>query len=162
RRLRDTSPIFMAGLPNGLVFILLNAIDRPHRTRLLCRPRSTELIANLGKNRTRPRTEFGPLLHGASYSPHNAAMSLPSPADLLLTATRPKALARLGLSWTQLQERLPRLSQVAIVGYPVPRHDVPGHDLTYQAQAGLVEPPALPRACTADWGGAQEVVIAAL
>jgi crotonobetainyl-CoA:carnitine CoA-transferase CaiB-like acyl-CoA transferase len=83
-------------------------------------------------------------------------------SDLLLTASRPTALTRLGLGWPLLHAHFPRLSQVALVGYPAPRHDQPGHDLTYQAQAGLVEPPVLPRACIADWAGAQEAVIAAL
>jgi crotonobetainyl-CoA:carnitine CoA-transferase CaiB-like acyl-CoA transferase len=83
-------------------------------------------------------------------------------ADLLITATRPAALARLGLSWTELRARYPRLLQVAIVGHDAPNEAMPGHDLTYQAQSGLLTPPNLPRACIADWAGAQEVVIAAL
>jgi crotonobetainyl-CoA:carnitine CoA-transferase CaiB-like acyl-CoA transferase len=51
---------------------------------------------------------------------------------------------------------------VAIVGHPSPDDELPGHDLTYQAQMGLLEPPALPRACIADFAGAQEVVGSAL
>src|SRR5438094_137949 len=66
-------------------------------------------------------------------------------SDLLVTATRTAALRRLGLDWASLHARDPRLCQVAIVGYPPPNQDVPGHDLTYQARAGLVEPPRLPR-----------------
>jgi crotonobetainyl-CoA:carnitine CoA-transferase CaiB-like acyl-CoA transferase len=68
----------------------------------------------------------------------------------------------LGLDWASLHARDPRLCQVAIVGYPPPNEDVPGHDLTYQAEAGLVEPPRLPRTCLADLAGAQQVVCAAL
>ena len=83
-------------------------------------------------------------------------------ADLLLTASRPAALRRLGLSWEELHSRYPRLCQVALVGYPAPLEDVPGHDLTYQARAGLLTPPHLPRACVADLAGAQEAVSAAL
>jgi crotonobetainyl-CoA:carnitine CoA-transferase CaiB-like acyl-CoA transferase len=82
--------------------------------------------------------------------------------DLLITATRPAALGRLGLDWPSLHARYPRLCQVAITGYPPPHDDVPGHDLTYQAQAGLVEPPRLPRTCLADLAGAEQVVSAAL
>jgi crotonobetainyl-CoA:carnitine CoA-transferase CaiB-like acyl-CoA transferase len=82
--------------------------------------------------------------------------------DLLVTATRPAALQRLGLGWAPLHARHPRLCQVAIVGYPPPREDLPGHDLTYQAQAGLVEPPHLPRTCVADLAGAQRAVSTAL
>jgi crotonobetainyl-CoA:carnitine CoA-transferase CaiB-like acyl-CoA transferase len=85
-----------------------------------------------------------------------------SQARLLITATRPAALARLELSWPELHERYPKLSQVSIVGNPSPHEEMPGHDLTYQAQCGLVAPPALPRACVADWAGSQEVVIASL
>jgi alpha-methylacyl-CoA racemase len=85
-----------------------------------------------------------------------------SRADLLLTATRPAALRRLGLAWVELHARYPRLCQVALVGYPAPLEDLPGHDLTYQARAGLLTPPHLPRACVADLAGAQEAVAAAL
>ena len=83
-------------------------------------------------------------------------------ADLLLTATRPSSLDRLGLSWTSVHDRFPRLCQVAIVGYPIPRQDEAGHDLTYQADAGLVAPPAMPKTLVADLSGAQRAVIAAL
>lgn len=83
-------------------------------------------------------------------------------ADLLLTATRPAGLERLGLGWTALHDRHPRLCQVAIVGQPPPDEDVPGHDLTYQARAGLLEPPRLPRTCLADLAGAERAVAAAL
>jgi len=83
-------------------------------------------------------------------------------ADLLITATRPAALQRLGLAWDSLHARYPRLCQVGIVGYLAPLNDLPGHDLTYQARAGLLTPPHLPRACIADLAGAQEVVSTAL
>jgi crotonobetainyl-CoA:carnitine CoA-transferase CaiB-like acyl-CoA transferase len=48
------------------------------------------------------------------------------------------------------------------VGYPAPRQDVPGHDLTYQAEAGLIAPPSLPLTRVADLAGAQRTVVAAL
>jgi len=83
-------------------------------------------------------------------------------SDLLLTSYRPLSLERLGLSWSELAARYPRLSHVAITGSAAPRDDEPGHDLTYQAQAGLVTPPALPRALVADLAGADEAVTAAL
>jgi alpha-methylacyl-CoA racemase len=85
-----------------------------------------------------------------------------APADLLVTATRPAALGRLGLTWTELHARYPQLCQVAIVGYPPPDDNVPGHDLTYQAHLGLLEPPHLPRIMIADFAGAQQTVQAAL
>jgi crotonobetainyl-CoA:carnitine CoA-transferase CaiB-like acyl-CoA transferase len=83
-------------------------------------------------------------------------------ADLVITSSRPAALERLGLGWNDLHRRFPHLSQVAIVGQPAPEEDRPGHDLLYQAQHGLVQPPALPRTCLADLGGALEAVLAAL
>ncbi len=84
-------------------------------------------------------------------------------ADLLITASRPASLQRLGLSWPELHARHPRLCQVAIVGHGAPRQDIVGHDLTYQAAAGLIsEPPMMPRILVADLAGAQRAVVAAL
>jgi crotonobetainyl-CoA:carnitine CoA-transferase CaiB-like acyl-CoA transferase len=82
--------------------------------------------------------------------------------DLLLTDTRPAGLARLGLSWPELHARHPNLSQIAIVGYAPPHEEQAGHDLTYQAELGLLDPPHMPRALIADWAGAGEVVVVAL
>jgi alpha-methylacyl-CoA racemase len=82
--------------------------------------------------------------------------------DLLLTATRPAALRRLGLDHETIRSRHPRVCQVAIVGEPSPRQELPGHDLTYQARAGLLDPPHMPRTCLADLAGAQRVVSTAL
>ena len=83
-------------------------------------------------------------------------------ADLLVTASRPAALERLGLAWAELHARYSRLCQVAIVGYAPPQEGIPGHDLTYQARFGLLEPPHLPRTMVADLAGAQEAVSTAL
>jgi len=82
--------------------------------------------------------------------------------DLLLTATRPAGLARLGLSWPELHQRHSRLCQVAIVGHKAPNDERAGHDLTYQAECGLLDPPHLPRALIADVAGAHQAVAAAL
>jgi alpha-methylacyl-CoA racemase len=84
------------------------------------------------------------------------------PADLLLTSSRPGALARLGLAWPALHARFPGLCQVAIVGYPEPDQDRPGHDLMYAATQGLVVPPGLPRTLVADLGGAELATTAAV
>ena len=81
-------------------------------------------------------------------------------ADALLTSTRPAALARLGLDWPSLSARYPRLCHVAIVGYPAPDEDRAGHDLTYQASAGLLEPPRFPRIPLADYAGSERAVTA--
>lgn len=78
--------------------------------------------------------------------------------DLLLTSSRPSALARLGLAWPQLHDRFPRLCQVAIVGHPGDDAELAGHDLTYQAGVGSVHPPALPRLLVADLAGAERAV----
>jgi crotonobetainyl-CoA:carnitine CoA-transferase CaiB-like acyl-CoA transferase len=80
----------------------------------------------------------------------------------LLTATRPAALERLGLGWERLSAAYPALCHVAIVGYGAPDADRAGHDLTYQATAGLLEPPAFPRIPLADYAGAERAVSATL
>ncbi|MDX1623327.1 MAG: CoA transferase [Gemmatimonadota bacterium] len=79
-------------------------------------------------------------------------------ADLLLTSSRPASLSRLGLGWGDLRERFPGLSRVAIVGHPSPREGIPTHDLTAQAEAGLVDPPDLPRSLVADLASARRAV----
>jgi alpha-methylacyl-CoA racemase len=71
-------------------------------------------------------------------------------ADLLITSSRPSALRRLGLDWKHLHARFSRLSHAALVGYKAPRQNVPGHDLTYIARAGVVDPPHLPITLWAD------------
>jgi len=82
--------------------------------------------------------------------------------DVLLTSSRPSSLVRIGLGWNVLHAAYPQLVHVAIVGESAPHDERPGHDLTYAAQAGLLEPPALPRILVADMGGAERAVSAAL
>ncbi|HDP35776.1 MAG TPA: CoA transferase [Candidatus Hydrogenedentes bacterium] len=82
-------------------------------------------------------------------------------ADLLITTQRPAALERLRLSWDALHSRHPRLCHVAIVGYPPPRAEVAGHDLTYQAHMGLIDGDRMPRTLSADILGAEHAVSAA-
>jgi crotonobetainyl-CoA:carnitine CoA-transferase CaiB-like acyl-CoA transferase len=76
-------------------------------------------------------------------------------ADLLLTAQRPLALERLGLSWAELQDAYPQLNHLAIVGYLAPHENKAGHDLTYQAALGLLNPPDMPKTLMADLVGAE-------
>lgn len=83
-------------------------------------------------------------------------------ADILVTAQRASALARLGLDREKLAARHPQLCHVAITGHAPPDDEVPGHDLTYLAAHGLVSPPALPRTLFADMAGAERVVSTAL
>jgi alpha-methylacyl-CoA racemase len=83
-------------------------------------------------------------------------------ADLLLTSSRLASLARLGLAWRDLHPRFPQLCQVAIIGHPAPDEHRPGHDLTYQAWAGLVQPPGMPHTLLADLAGAEHAATQAL
>ncbi len=74
--------------------------------------------------------------------------------DVLLTSFRPSALRKLGLDWVSLSKRYPGLSLVQIVGAPGPLAELPGHDLTYQAEVGLVPGLQMPPSLFADMGGA--------
>jgi crotonobetainyl-CoA:carnitine CoA-transferase CaiB-like acyl-CoA transferase len=75
-------------------------------------------------------------------------------ADVLLTSFRPSALAKLGLDGKSLKRAHPALSLVTIVGAPGERAEEPGHDLTYQAEVGLVADLAVPPSLLADMAGA--------
>jgi len=88
--------------------------------------------------------------------------SLLGSADLLISASRPAAMERLGLGRAALHKQFPRLCQVAIVGFPAPRENEAGHDLTYQASLGLLTPPYMPRTLLADMAGAEMTVSSAL
>lgn len=84
--------------------------------------------------------------------------------DVLLTSFRPSALARLGLSWKLLHKAHPHLNLVSIVGETA-APEVPGHDLTYMAEHGLITGLELPPTLFADMGGsllAVEAVLAAV
>ncbi|MBI5484942.1 MAG: CoA transferase [Deltaproteobacteria bacterium] len=83
-------------------------------------------------------------------------------ADLMISASRPAAMERLGLGWVTLHQKYPRLCHVAIIGYPPPRENEAGHDLTYQASLGLLTPPYMPRTLLADMAGAEMTVSSAL
>lgn len=83
-------------------------------------------------------------------------------ADALITATRSAALKRLGLDFDSLHPLFPDLCMVSIVGYPAPDDDEAGHDLTYQARMGLLDPPHMPRTLISDLAGAEQTVSAVL
>ena len=68
--------------------------------------------------------------------------------DVFVTSQRPSALVRVGLGSDTLRSRFPRLRMLRIVG-SVRDPECPGHDLTYQAQAGLLGD-AMPRTLAAD------------
>lgn len=82
--------------------------------------------------------------------------------DVLLTSSRPSALARLGLDPAILEARHPALIYIAIVGELPPNAEHAGHDLTYVAQLGLLDPPVMPRTLLADIAGAERAVEATL
>jgi len=82
--------------------------------------------------------------------------------DILLTSFRPSALTKLGLGWKTLHKQYPTLSLVQVVGAPGPLAEVPGHDLTYQGEVGLVPGMDLPASLFADMGGALMASEAAL
>jgi crotonobetainyl-CoA:carnitine CoA-transferase CaiB-like acyl-CoA transferase len=82
--------------------------------------------------------------------------------DILLTSFRPSALTKLGLDWKVLHKRYPALSLVQVVGAPGVLAEIPGHDLTYQAEVGLVPGTELPASLFADMGGALMASEAAL
>lgn len=83
-------------------------------------------------------------------------------ADILLTSSRPSALEGLGLGWDDVHATYPRLVHVAIVGHPGEEAEVPGHDLTYQAAYGTLDPPRMPRVLVADLGGGERATASGL
>jgi crotonobetainyl-CoA:carnitine CoA-transferase CaiB-like acyl-CoA transferase len=83
-------------------------------------------------------------------------------ADVMISATRPAAMERLGLDSATLLRNHPRLCQVIIVGYPEPRDNEAGHDLTYQASMGLLDPPHMPRTLLSDMAGSELVISSVL
>ena len=83
-------------------------------------------------------------------------------SDLLFTAFRPAALKRLRLDKRSLAARHAQLSAVCVVGYPGSQAHLPGHDLTFQAEAGLIDSAHLPSTLLADMMGAMLVVEAAM
>jgi crotonobetainyl-CoA:carnitine CoA-transferase CaiB-like acyl-CoA transferase len=82
--------------------------------------------------------------------------------DVFLTAMRISALERLGYSWARLHALAPVLIHVAIVGSESASDAPPGHDLTYLAAAGLLDPQSLPRSLFVDLAGSERAVSAVL
>jgi alpha-methylacyl-CoA racemase len=80
-------------------------------------------------------------------------------ADLLVTAMRPSALARLHLA--KVTQRHAGLLHVEIVGYDGDVQELVGHDLTYQATHGTLQPPHMPTVPIVDLLGAERAVSAA-
>lgn len=87
-------------------------------------------------------------------------MTLLGRADVFITSQRPSTLQRLGLDPDSLRETAPQLHVVRIVG-SVNDPERAGHDLTYQAQSGLLVD-AMPRTLAADVMASERVYAAAL
>ncbi|WP_353140113.1 CoA transferase [Limnohabitans sp.] len=88
-----------------------------------------------------------------------------SQTDVLITSFRPSALVKLGLAWKELHKSYPALCVVSIVGALGARAEEAGHDLTYQAESGLVNGLDMPASLYADMGGSlltTEAVLQAL
>jgi crotonobetainyl-CoA:carnitine CoA-transferase CaiB-like acyl-CoA transferase len=83
-------------------------------------------------------------------------------AELFVASQRPSALARLGIDWNSLHALFPRLSMIEIVGELAPHDERSGHDLTYVASFGLLDPPKMPRTLIADLAGAERASAAAI
>jgi alpha-methylacyl-CoA racemase len=83
-------------------------------------------------------------------------------ADLLLTAMRARSLANAGLDWATLHARYSRLCCVTLTGEAPPHDDRAGHDLTYQARAGTIAPPSMPRVLVGDMAAAERAVSTSL
>ncbi|HVL48526.1 MAG TPA: CaiB/BaiF CoA-transferase family protein [Candidatus Thermoplasmatota archaeon] len=165
-------------------------------TRLLPGPFATQLLADLGARvvkieepdlgdyaRWMPPEVEG---HGHAFTAINrgkesVALDLKDPeaqealrrlvamADVLVESFRPGVLARLGLAPDALLAANPRLVVASMSGYGAtgPLAEAPGHDLNYQALAGIVAlngdaRPLPPAAQTADMAGALYAVVAIL
>ena len=98
------------------------------------------------------------------------ALRLAERSDVLVESFRPGVMDRLGLDDATLARVNPRLVRLSLVGYPPGEHrDEVGHDLNYQALAGILTlggaEPRPPPTQVADMGGAlygASAVLAAL
>lgn len=109
----------------------------------LCRPWYDQLHAHVRVKRLDLKTSAG--LAGLK--------ELLAESDVFLASQRPSALARLQLDAASLAREFPQLRHVNIVG-DTANPEEPGHDLTYQARAGLLRN-AMPLTLTADMVGAE-------
>lgn len=100
-------------------------------------------------------------------------LELIAECDVVLESFRPGVADRLGIGATELCARFPRLVYASISGFGQtgPWRNAPGHDLGYQAMAGLLErdpaahelyPPAVPVADLAGGSSCATAICAAL
>ncbi len=83
-------------------------------------------------------------------------------ADVVMTAMRARSVEKLGLTWERLHPRNPRAVLITLSGEAPPHDDRAGHDLTYQARAGTIAPPAMPRTLVGDMAAAERLVAVTL
>ena len=90
--------------------------------------------------------------------------ALAATADVVVDSFRPSTARRLGVDAVTLRANHPRLVCASIIGFARngPRAETPGHDLNYQALAGLVRPPDIPGPLVSDVGAAAQAAIAIL
>lgn len=89
-----------------------------------------------------------------------ALLDLLGSADVFIASHRPGALARLGLDAASLALRFPLLRHLNIVGDTAHPEEA-GHDVTYQAKAGLLHD-GLPKTLLADLLGAERAYAAVM
>lgn len=109
----------------------------------ICKPWYDELHANVPVERLDLKTAAG----------LDALKTRLASADVFIAGHRPRALIRLGLDADALATQFPSLRHLNIVG-DTSHPDKAGHDLNYQARAGLVQG-ALPLTLAADMAGAE-------
>jgi crotonobetainyl-CoA:carnitine CoA-transferase CaiB-like acyl-CoA transferase len=99
----------------------------------------------------------------SSAQGRQTALSLMEGADVVIEQFRPGVMDRLGLGWEAAKAINPRLVYCSITGYGQsgPLAAAAGHDLNYQAEAGLLDLcPGLPHILAADiMGGAYPAVL---
>ncbi len=115
-----------------------------------CKPWYDELHANVAVVRLDLKTDEG----------MRALTDLLGSADVFIASQRPAALERLGLDVASLSRRFPLLRHLNIVG-DTAHPDEPGHDVTYQAKAGLLHD-GLPKTLLADLLGAERAYAAVI
>lgn len=166
-------------------------------TRLLPGPFATQLLHDLGARVIKVEEPgqgdyarwIPPDVDGAGYSfsavnrgKESVAVNLKTPegveiarrlaqrADVLVETFRPGVLERLGLAPSDLLAANPRLIVLRLTGYGQhgPLRDEPGHDVNYEAMAGVLaitgsaEAPAISGVPVADMAGALYSVVAIL
>ncbi len=69
-----------------------------------------------------------------------SVLALADAADVIVETYRPGVMDRLGLGWSSLEQRNPRLVYLSLSGYGSdgPWAQRPGHDINYLAAAGIV------------------------